>query len=75
MTNVIAVEELRVGMFIQLEGGWLSHPFPLSNFKLTSPDQIEAVRRLGLHQVLWDRERSDVAADVLSVDADPGAFP
>ena len=57
--NAIAVEELRVGMFVQLEGGWLSHPFPLSAFKLSSPEQIDTLRRLGLGRVQWVPEKSD----------------
>ncbi len=59
-TNAIAVEELRVGMFVQLEGGWLSHPFPLSAFKLSSAQQIETLRGLGLQRVLWIPDKSDV---------------
>ena len=60
--NAIAVEELRVGMFVQLEGGWLSHPFPLSAFKLSSTEQIDTLRRLGLAQVRWVPEKSDLQA-------------
>ncbi len=60
--NAIAVEELRVGMFVQLEGGWLSHPFPLSAFKLSSTEQIDTLRRLGLAQVRWVPEKSDLPA-------------
>ena len=41
-----AVEDLRVGMFVHLEGGWLAHPFPLSNFKISSPQQIATIRSL-----------------------------
>ena len=60
--NVIAVEELRLGMFVQLEGGWLSHPFSLSAFKLSSAEQINTLRRLGLAQVRWVPEKSDTPA-------------
>ncbi len=56
----IAVEELRLGMFIQLDGGWLAHPFPLSNFRLTTPQQLAAVRGLGLAHVRWVPEKSDL---------------
>ena len=58
--NAIAVEELRVGMFVQLEGGWLAHPFPLSAFKLSTAEQIETLRRLGLREVRWIPEKSDL---------------
>ena len=36
----IAVEELRVGMFIPLDGGWLSHPFARSSFRIANAQQI-----------------------------------
>ena len=53
MTSTVAVDELRVGMYIHLEGGWLSHPFPLSAFRLSSPDEIATIRGLGLARVRW----------------------
>lgn len=67
--NAIAVEELRVGMFVQLEGGWLSHPFPLSAFKLSSQEQIETLRGLGLGRVQWVPEKSDLPAPEPLLDA------
>lgn len=60
MSSTIAVEKLRVGMFIQLEGGWLSHPFPLSSFRISSADQIATLRGLGLQQLRWVPEKSDL---------------
>jgi HD-GYP domain-containing protein (c-di-GMP phosphodiesterase class II) len=57
----IAVEELRVGMYIQLDGGWLSHPFPLSSFRIAGPDQIQTLRGLGLGRVRWVPEKSLLA--------------
>ena len=59
MSATIAVEDLRVGMFIVLEGGWLSHPFPLSSFRVASADQIATIRGLGLRSVRWLPEKSD----------------
>jgi len=69
MSNSIAVEKLRIGMFIQLEGGWLSHPFPLSSFRLASADQISVLRSLGLKSVRWLPERSDHDDDGQQLDA------
>ncbi len=59
----IAVEELRVGMYIQLDGGWLSHPFPLSSFRIAGPEQIRTLRGLGLGlgRVRWVPEKSVLA--------------
>lgn len=62
MSDSIEVSELRVGMFIHLDLGWMAHPFPLSSFRIASADQIDTVRGLGLARVRWDPARSDVAA-------------
>ena len=59
MSSTIAVEELRVGMFIHLDGGWLSHPFPLSSFRIASAEQIQTLRGLGLASVRWSPDKSD----------------
>ena len=48
---LIEVEALRVGMFVHLEGGWMSHPFPLSNFRLASNEQVMTIRSLGVKRV------------------------
>lgn len=69
MSATIAVEELRIGMYVQLDGGWLSHPFPLSSFRLASEDQIATLRGLGLQQVRWVPEKSELFEDPTSVDA------
>jgi putative nucleotidyltransferase with HDIG domain len=63
MSSTIAVQDLRVGMFVQLDGGWLSHPFPLSSFRIGSAQQIDTIRGLGLKQVRWVPEKSDLAAE------------
>jgi len=34
MTTPIHASALRIGMFVHLNVGWMSHPFPLSSFKL-----------------------------------------
>ncbi len=60
MPHTIAVEELRVGMYIHLDGGWLSHPFPLSSFRISALEQIETLRGLGLARVRWDAAKSEV---------------
>jgi putative nucleotidyltransferase with HDIG domain len=59
MLSPIAVEEVRIGMFIHLEGGWLSHPFPRSSFKLATAKELATLRSLGLKQINWSPEKSD----------------
>lgn len=57
---LIDVNQLTVGMFIHLDLGWMSHPFPLSSFKITSTDQLLVLRRLGQTQVRWSPSKSDL---------------
>ena len=61
--ELIAVEALRIGMFVHLEGGWMSHPFPISNFRIASVDQIATLASLGLKQVRWSPRRSVLAPE------------
>jgi putative nucleotidyltransferase with HDIG domain len=59
--TAIDVSELHVGMFIHLDLGWMSHPFPLSSFRIASPEQIDIIRSLGLKRVRWSPEQSALA--------------
>jgi putative nucleotidyltransferase with HDIG domain len=59
MTTPIHASALRIGMFVHLNVGWMSHPFPLSSFKITSADQIETIKGLGLTRLTWSPERSE----------------
>ncbi|MFY7864320.1 HD-GYP domain-containing protein [Roseateles sp.] len=68
---LIDVGQLKVGMFIHLELGWMSHPFPLSSFKLASEDQLLVLRRLGLSQVRWSPGKSDLHMDATPLPAEP----
>jgi len=74
---LIDVSQLTVGMFIHLDLGWMSHPFPLSSFKIASSDQLLILRRLGLTQVRWSPSKSDLslqpATDAAGVPAEADA--
>ena len=63
MHSTVAVQDLKIGMFIRLELGWMSHPFPLSSFRLVWADQIATIRGLGLERVIWDPARSELPED------------
>ena len=56
----IAVADLRVGMHVHLEGGWLSHPFARSSFRITQTQQIETLRGLKFARVRWSPELSEL---------------
>jgi len=62
MAGKIDVDELRVGMFIHLDLSWMQHPFPVGSFRITHAQQIDKIRGLGLKQLRWSPEKSELAA-------------
>lgn len=55
----INVADVRIGMYIQLDVGWLHHPFPVNRFKVTSQNQLDTLRSSGLQAVRFIPARSD----------------
>lgn len=58
--SYISPEQLCVGLYIHLDLPWSAHPFTFSSFKLRKPEQVDAVRQLGLPRIRYSPERSDV---------------
>jgi len=58
---LIDIGQLRIGMYIQLDLNWMSHPFPVSSFRIASESQIEILRGLGLSQIRYSPSKSDLA--------------
>ena len=54
----IDVNELRIGMFVFLDLGWMEHPFALNSFKITSRDQIDTILQLGINRIRWSAAKS-----------------
>lgn len=46
-------------MYIQLEVGWMRHPFPVNSFRIISDIQLHTVKALGLEAVRYFPDRSD----------------
>ncbi len=59
----IDVGQLRRGMYIQLDLGWMEHPFPKGSFKISSHEQIGAIRSLGLSRLRYYPAQSDPASE------------
>ena len=57
-SEFIDVALLRIGLFVYIDLGWLSHPFPLNAFKLRSQDQIDTIRSLGLRRIRYSPEKA-----------------
>jgi len=55
----IDVTQLRIGIYVHLDLGWMDHPFTTSNFKIKNEEQISKIKALGLKRLRYDPERSD----------------
>lgn len=60
-SEFIDIHQLKTGMFIELELGWMSHPFPKGRFTISSEKQIEIIQGLGLKRVRYYPEKSDLS--------------
>ncbi|UUY09923.1 DUF3391 domain-containing protein [Pseudomonas sp. J452] len=69
----ITPEQLRIGLYVQLELGWWEHDFTFSNFKIKDEAQLKALRALGLQRLRYDPARSDCAP--LELVAEPAPEP
>ena len=64
----VEVDRLRIGMFVDLDVGWLAHPFPTGSFKISSAKQMETIATLGLKQVRINPAKSDLeSSDIAAV--------
>ncbi|WP_434952225.1 HD-GYP domain-containing protein [Shewanella sp. HL-SH4] len=70
----IAVSELKVGVYVSLPISWKDHPFLFSKFKVTSQTQIELIKSLGVKDVFYDPERSDIQPVTTDNSSDPEPF-
>lgn len=67
-SEFIKIQQLQIGMFIELEMGWMSHPFPKGSFKITSDKQIAVIQGLGLTRVRYFPSKSDIPKESLLPD-------
>jgi len=62
-SDFVEVKNLRIGLFVELDVGWMAHPFPSGSFKISSLKQIETIRGLGLTRVRHVPAKSDPIPD------------
>ncbi len=76
----ISIDQVQVGVFIHLDT-WMDHPFLFSSFKIRNEKQLKALRSLGLSEVGYSPEKSDVSplpptrADALAAPDKPEVDP
>ena len=58
-SSFVEVGQLRIGLFVELDMGWMAHPFPTGAFKISTLKQIETIRSLGISRVRYIPEKSD----------------
>lgn len=56
----ITMNQLRVGLYIELDLKWFEHPFAFSHFKIKNEEQISTLRSLGLQTVRYNPGLSDI---------------
>ena len=54
----IGVDELQIGHFVRIGDRWFDHPFLQSSFRITTAEELAAIRAAGLSQILFDPARS-----------------
>ncbi|MEW7864931.1 HD-GYP domain-containing protein [Aeromonas diversa] len=61
-----SIEQLRVGHFVHLPGGWKNHPFMFNAFKIKDEDQLNIIRHLDSTMlVMVDTDKSDLPLEPL----------
>jgi len=70
-TKLIAIDQVRIGMFIKLDLSWFQHSFPMSSFKITNEQQIKELKALKLKHIRYVPEKTDLS--VLRSDSNPSA--
>jgi putative nucleotidyltransferase with HDIG domain len=62
--DFVALRDLRIGLFVDLDLGWMAHPFASSRFKISSDKQVETLRGLGVARIRYIPAQSDPQATV-----------
>lgn len=57
-SHYISPADLRLGLYIYLDMGWMDHPFPVSSFEIRNEEQIHKLQALGLRRIRYSPERS-----------------
>jgi len=59
-SQLIAIDQLKIGMFIKLDLSWFEHSFPMSSFKITNQNQLNELHALNLKHVRYIPSKSDL---------------
>lgn len=68
MATNINTSLLRIGMYVKLSKAWHAHPFLTNSFIITSQEQIDKIKSLGIKTISIDENRGIPAKEALSLD-------
>ncbi len=60
-SKLIAIDQVKIGMFIKLDLSWLEHSFATGAFKITKQQQIQELLALNLKHIRYFPSKSDLA--------------
>ena len=66
--DFVVLQDLRIGLFVDLDVGWMAHPFPSSRFKIATDRQIEILKSLGVERIRCVPSKSDASDAQLAAD-------
>ncbi|MFZ6753566.1 HD-GYP domain-containing protein [Undibacterium sp. Dicai25W] len=69
--QLIAIDKVRIGMFVKLDLSWFEHSFPMSSFKITNQQQINDLLALKLKHVRYIPSKSDMAQSAKELTSPP----
>ena len=55
----VSARDLRIGLFVDLELGWIDHPFASGRFKISSDEQIRVLKGLAVNRFRYVPSRSE----------------
>jgi putative nucleotidyltransferase with HDIG domain len=59
-SQLIALDQLKIGMFIKLDLSWFEHSFSMNSFKITNQQQLNELRALKLKHIRYYPSKSDL---------------
>lgn len=54
----VNLSQLRIGLYIYLDMGWMDHPFPVGHFEIRTEEQIAKLKGLGVQKFRYAPEKS-----------------
>lgn len=72
-TQLIAIEQVKIGMFIKLDLSWFEHSFSMNSFKIMNEEQIRQLKALKLKHVRYIPAKSEIIQSQVSSQANESA--